>query len=216
MQTFLPHADFSKSVATLDRMRLGKQRVETFQTLQRLLGVRLTTWVWEDTGRVRRVSLSPEGTPEEEMEWEESPILRKRDLPKEEWQVERITTTGWLNHPVVKMWRGHELKLLEYQRATCEEWTSRGYKDTTLEKSEYLFEFFGGDRVQAATAPWWLGLEEFHLSHQSNLLRKTHEMTEAQEKQLGISRTHYDGYFPAVADDLPYYWPSHHEEDLEK
>lgn len=37
MQTFLPYADFEKSVAVLDYKRLGKQRVETFQVLNILL-----------------------------------------------------------------------------------------------------------------------------------------------------------------------------------
>jgi hypothetical protein len=33
MQTFLPYADFVKSAKVLDRQRLGKQRVETYQLL---------------------------------------------------------------------------------------------------------------------------------------------------------------------------------------
>lgn len=37
MQTFLPYADFKKSVEVLDYKRLGKQRVETFQVLNILL-----------------------------------------------------------------------------------------------------------------------------------------------------------------------------------
>jgi hypothetical protein len=38
MQTFLPFSDFKKSVEVLDYRRLGKQRVETFQVLNILLG----------------------------------------------------------------------------------------------------------------------------------------------------------------------------------
>ena len=38
MQTFLPYPDFKKSVEVLDYKRLGKQRVETFQVLNILLG----------------------------------------------------------------------------------------------------------------------------------------------------------------------------------
>lgn len=40
MQTFLPYADFARSAAVLDSKRLGKQRVETLQILQVLLGLR--------------------------------------------------------------------------------------------------------------------------------------------------------------------------------
>jgi hypothetical protein len=38
MQTFLPFPDFQKSVEVLDYRRLGKQRVETYQVLNILLG----------------------------------------------------------------------------------------------------------------------------------------------------------------------------------
>lgn len=38
MQTFLPYSDFEKSVSVLDYRRLGKQRVESFQILNVLLG----------------------------------------------------------------------------------------------------------------------------------------------------------------------------------
>ena len=38
MQTFLPYKDFKKSLESLDDKRLGKQRVETFQILNNLLG----------------------------------------------------------------------------------------------------------------------------------------------------------------------------------
>lgn len=37
MQTFLPYSDFELSASVLDRMRLGKQRVEGFQLLKTLL-----------------------------------------------------------------------------------------------------------------------------------------------------------------------------------
>ncbi|HEY8293828.1 MAG TPA: MSMEG_6728 family protein [Micrococcaceae bacterium] len=37
MQTFLPYPDFARSAASLDRVRLGKQRVETLQILRALV-----------------------------------------------------------------------------------------------------------------------------------------------------------------------------------
>ncbi len=39
MQTFLPYSDFWQSARVLDDKRLGKQRVETFQILNVLMGV---------------------------------------------------------------------------------------------------------------------------------------------------------------------------------
>lgn len=38
MQTFVPYPDFQQSAATLDRQRLGKQRVETLQLLRAING----------------------------------------------------------------------------------------------------------------------------------------------------------------------------------
>lgn len=39
MQTFLPLPSFSESASTLDRLRLGKQRLETWQILRTLQGI---------------------------------------------------------------------------------------------------------------------------------------------------------------------------------
>jgi hypothetical protein len=41
--------------------------------------------------------------------------------------------------------------------------------------------------------PTWMGNDEFHLSHQSNLVRKFPE--------------HYGPQFPGVSPDLEYVWP---------
>lgn len=43
MQTFLPHADFAATARALDRLRLGKQRLEVIQVLRALLGL-TTGW----------------------------------------------------------------------------------------------------------------------------------------------------------------------------
>ena len=96
---------------------------------------------------------------------------------------------GWKNHPAVRMWRSYEFELLNYQEAICNEWTSRGYKDTCLEKSIALL----ADYPQKRFTPYWLGNPVVHKSHQSNLLRKLPE--------------HYSQYFNDISNDLEYYWP---------
>lgn len=45
MQTFLPYYDFTESAKVLDRMRLGKQRVETLQIITTLLSNKVGGWV---------------------------------------------------------------------------------------------------------------------------------------------------------------------------
>ena len=133
MQTFLPYADFKKSVRVLDYRRLGKQRVETFQVLNILLG--------------------------------------------------RTPTKGWRNHPVTLMWAGYEPALQLYQNYTIQEWVNRGYKSTMqLEQVD----------LDSVIMPHWFGLDEFHRSHRSNLLRKDYE--------------YYSQYFDEP-NDLEYYWP---------
>lgn len=97
---------------------------------------------------------------------------------------------GWTNHPATNMWRGYEKTLVVYGVTVCGEWKNRGYKDTMQSRiGEYFYKFedaFDG-------RPGWLGDSEFHLSHQSNLIRKLPEF--------------YGPLFPGVPDDLPYIWP---------
>lgn len=144
MQTFLPYADFEKSAASLDRMRLGKQRVENLQVIHALID----------------------------------------------------PAYGWQNHPAVKMWRGYIPALVAYQYAITREWTqARGYKDTCMDKSlallpEDILTDVLADRI---VYPHWLGDEEFHTSHKSNLIRKLPE--------------YYTQQFPGVPGDIEYVWP---------
>lgn len=96
-------------------------------------------------------------------------------------------TAGWARHPAALMWRGHEQALVLYGIVVCEEWLRRGYLDTCMPKiSAFL-------RAAEPSMPAWLGQPDFHLSHQSNLVRKKPE--------------HYRPYFPGVTPDLPYVWP---------
>lgn len=163
MQTFLPYADFAQSAASLDQQRLGKQRVEAYQILLQLCGMKMVDYpVWE---------------------------------PR----------VGKWNHPAMAMWAGHEVQLLEYIRACCNEWTSRGYRDTCLDKSSLVLE-------TARTAEWqedlpaWIGTEEIHRTHRSNLLRKDINYYSSrfpedvpEPKSLGL---------PLEEDDfLEYIWP---------
>ena len=136
MQTFLPYADFARSASCLDRQRLGKQRVETYQILRALRG----------------------------------------------------ESKGWINHPATRMWKNHEAALAEYGVAICSEWISRGYRDSLLPYFKQAIL-----DLPSCTYPLWIGREDFHRSHQSNLVRKM--------------PAHYAHMFPDVPADLPYIWP---------
>lgn len=98
---------------------------------------------------------------------------------------------GWRTHPAVLMWRGYEYALTQYAKAVCDEWTSRGYIDTCLDKINAAF--YAKYSGASCEYPEWWGNTDIHRSHQSNLLRKDYD--------------HYSMFYANVPDDLPYVWP---------
>lgn len=120
-------------------------------------------------------------------------VLDRQRLGKQRVEVLQLLralqgqTKGWVNHPAAKMWRGHEQWLAGYGVTCCEDWLSRGYKDTCKEKITALAHGF------FQPPPTWMGDAAFHRSHQSNLVRK--------------AANHYGPLFPGVPSDLPYVWP---------
>lgn len=127
---------------------------------------------------------------------ESARVLDRQRLGKQRVETMQIMIAllegrGWVNHPAVKMWAGYEWSLLTYQHAICAEWKSRGYRDTCWEKTDDIYGDY--QPLNNTAIPPWLGDSEFHLAHQSNLLRK--------------DPWHYGPYFPDVPDDLPYIWP---------
>jgi len=96
-------------------------------------------------------------------------------------------TVGWRNHPAAVMWRGHEGMLAKYAITICDEWVRRGYTDNTKQQ---VIELMKQHKLKPIKKPWWLGVAQFHESHQSNLKRKLPEH-----------------YAYEVDDDLPYKWP---------
>lgn len=110
----------------------------------------------------------------------------------EAWQILRTLTgesDGWRNHPAVKMWAGYEKELCAYGFAICNEWRSRGYKDTLMDRFILSIPRIG----TPFRTPDWLSDPSVALSHKSNLIRKFPE--------------HYRPLWSDVPDDLPYVWP---------
>ncbi|MCU1573561.1 MAG: hypothetical protein JWO93_1643 [Micrococcaceae bacterium] len=142
MQTFLPYADFAASAASLDRARLGKQRVETLQVLRALV----------------------------------------------------IPDYGWRSHPAVRMWMGYVPALTRYGLVMADEWIARGGADSTRGNIlEFAPEADAPDADGSLAMPSWLGNEDLHRSHRSNLIRKAPEL--------------YAEAFPEDDGELPYLWP---------
>lgn len=117
----------------------------------------------------------------------------------EAWQILRTITgqtSGWKNHPAVKMWKGYANALCIYGSIICNEWIKRGYKDN-LKKNfvDYMI-----NQMTIAKFPPWLGDESFHASHRSDLLRKNPE--------------HYSQFEWKEPDNLPYIWPKSNSIEL--
>ncbi len=126
--------------------------------------------------------------------YESAKVLDRQRLGKQRVEVKQILNSllghskGWINHPAVKMWRGHEYALTSYGLAICYEWIDRGYKDSLAKEFIELRLMLGPGHEP----PWRLD-ERIHLSHQSNLVRK--------------DPAHYRQFFPDVPDNLAYFWP---------
>jgi len=116
--------------------------------------------------------------------------LDYRRLGKERVEAKQILNAiqsennGWRHHPIVKMWNGYDNALMLYFNVISTEWTRRGYK--------HNMGFFNIPHKNHIQMPFWMGYEPFHLSHQSNLLRKNYD--------------YYAKYFGNISKDLPYLW----------
>lgn len=129
-------------------------------------------------------------------------LLDYRRLGKQRVECKQIMNAlrgwskGWVNHPATKMWRGYEYALALYGAAMCDEWRQRGYQDNLIgyfyDAMEALEED-GIDPTDHLIMPAWLGDDELHASHRSNLLRKDFNF--------------YSKYKWTEASDLPYIWP---------
>lgn len=76
---------------------------------------------------------------------------------------------AWYNHPATQMWKGCEPALAFYGTVICEEWISRGYRDSLL---PYFRSRLIDRRVILTSLPSWLGNQKIHSSHRGRLLAK--------------------------------------------
>ncbi len=157
MQTFLPYPSYLESAKCLDRLRLGKQRIEAKEIL--LINLHLLN--------PQRYNLQ---------------FLSNYNMPK--WRIKRH-----INHPCVLMWQSNLFELCIYGLSICQEWMNRGYKDNQhLVLHELLKETLEFPQEKL----WFIGNEDFHNSHKSNLLRKDFNF--------------YSKYNWNVVITLPYLW----------
>jgi hypothetical protein len=109
-----------------------------------------------------------------------------------------IPTYGWQHHPATMMWRGYVPALTKYTLVMADEWIAQGRPDSVRDQVLPFapeVDAVGQDELEL---PRWIGDDELHRSHQSNLIRK--------------DPAFYGPLFPGVPPDLPYIWPSKHPE----
>ncbi len=92
----------------------------------------------------------------------------------------RNENNGWKNHPIVHMWSGYKSVLLQHKNECIAEWIKREYQN------KMAISIINHPVVM----PPWMGDEEFHASHRSNLLRK--------------DPVYYGRYNWSQPDNLPY------------
>ena len=92
------------------------------------------------------------------------------------------TPKGWVNHPAVRMWRGHEMALYLYIQAMVDEWIRRGYKSTIGEKAKSTIKVAMSEGLlggAASTNPVWISdmelFKKIASSHRLALLNKDYE-----------------------------------------
>lgn len=91
---------------------------------------------------------------------------------------------GYNKHPAANMWLGFSDALKLYFNVISTEWVLRGYR--------HNIGFYEINNIDDIEFPGWFGYPKFHISHQSNLLRK--------------NKTWYSQFFN-IRDDIPYFWP---------
>lgn len=112
-------------------------------------------------------------------DWERLEVTLQRRL-----RDEGKPRVGWTTHPCTVMWRNHAKALAYYGDLCILEWMSRGYRNT--------MPLLIRER-DTIPLPEFIGDEEFHSSHRSNLLRKD---------------TNYYGQFGwTESPDMEYKWP---------
>lgn len=107
-------------------------------------------------------------------------------------------STGWRNHPVMEMWRGHEAHLCHYSLTMCDEFKYRyRYEPEQAERIRWHLDNVTCVEDFEMTKPEWM---EDPL--QMNLLQRSH-----RSFLMSKDSRFYRKYKWDVPTGLPLYWP---------
>lgn len=97
------------------------------------------------------------------------------------WNALVFGRGGWLKHPAVRMWRGHESSLLSYGWFCYDEWQKRWENKQRggrrcHETGEILKQIFEESKDSLVwEAPDWTPYGLIHSSHRASLLAKNYD-----------------------------------------
>lgn len=115
------------------------------------------------------------------------------------------TPKGWVNHPAVKMWRGHESALYAYVLNMVEEWKSRGFKSTIGTKAMQTMQVAYENALTDVEpiVPKWMSnknqLEAVASTHRQALLVKDYAWYSQFNwpEDSGVEPTEYEYLWPS-------------------
>ena len=107
------------------------------------------------------------------------------------------TTGGWINHPAVLMWKGHDMSLFKYLVAIASECVNRNIKIDNNWNA--ILDIYKG---RSNSIPRWMGNNKFHLSHRQNLYIKDPE-------HYAIFKQDSEKEKVRCCKKCNYWWPTH-------
>lgn len=111
---------------------------------------------------------------------------------------------GWVNHPAVRMWRGHESSLFMYVIEMVNEWQSRGFNSTigvkALQTMQVAYEN-ALTEVEPTPPSWMVNLEQLEAmasTHRKALLVKDYSWYSQFNwpEDTGVEPTEYEYIWP--------------------
>lgn len=169
VNTFLTHPNFRVSAASLDRSRLGKQRVEAYQILRILENIHhlalmfnypyrqdipLQTYINNLNIKYKNFNVTIEIVNGQYFRYEKNSSHGK--VPT------TIIKMGFCHHPIVRAWFGYQEALKLYINVHIDEWVKRGYRNT-------MTKFEVNENVKR---PSWTFDSNIHTNHRQSLLAK--------------------------------------------
>ena len=116
-------------------------------------------------------------------------VLDNKRLGKQRVEAKQILnilegkqkTKGFINHPVVEMWRGYEDALKKYYNTIIDEWKKRGFINRMR---KYPIK-------KNVKTPWFVRNRTINLSFQANLLNKDYDHYKLFFKEVPKSYRNY-------------------------